>query len=168
MNSWVQGIILALLGAVISILLSALTNYFQTKRNRKLYGKWHIAFQAPYYDNSYHIQQGELKFHLFGIRLKVNDENFQWKARLKLNKNTFLAGNWISERVGSTSFGYLTLQFSSNGKYLIGHIYGEPSNTKLLIGRFLMSRDEKGLQEAYKVLKKTEKPNTTWKELNAE
>ena len=168
MSSWVQGVILTLLGVIISLLVPALISFIQNKRNRKLYGDWHIAFQAPYYENSYHKQKAKLKFHLFGVRLKVNDENFKWKALLKLNKNTFLAGNWLSERTGSKSFRYITLQFSSNGKYLLGHIYGEPSNTKILVGRFLMSRNEEGLKEAYKILRKSEKPNTNWKELSDE
>ncbi len=156
-----EGLIFTLLGLFLSLLVPAVLVYFQTRNNRKLYGDWYIAFQAAYYeDNEWHKQKVTLKFSLLGVRLVTASEQgkLDWAASLSMTDDSFLLGKWWSIRPGSKSHGQMCLQFSPNGKYLWGHIYGQPnSNRTAKVGRFLMARSEEDVEQCWKALLAGEK-----------
>lgn len=153
----IESLFFTLFGALLSAFLIPSIECWKARSTRKLDGIWHSAIQAPYYqDEEWHKQKMVISHGLFDIIIKSEEKEgkLQWTSRSKLFQNSFISGSWTSKRPGSLSRGYISLEISSNGKFMWGHIYGDSQqNVKVLYGHFIMAKNERELEIAYEALK---------------
>lgn len=149
-------LLFTIIGAIISVSILPLIEWYRARNRRFLFCEWFSAFQAPYYeDSAWHRQRLNIRYSITGILIEDMNEagKLKWFASTKLIKNSFLVGTWRSRRKGSRSHGFISLQIAPNGEYMWGHIHGEPqSNMGARYGVILLARNEKGLEVAWNAI----------------
>jgi hypothetical protein len=152
----IELVISPLIGAIMALALAITLELWKGRGRRRLFGEWFLAIQPVYYKtNKWHHQKVQFKPTILGIAVQTADtpKKLQWCWYPRLEAQTYLAGPWKSSRVGSTSNGFMTVQISSNGKYMFGYDFGGIAKDKESnFGVLLLGRTHADLQSAWETI----------------
>jgi hypothetical protein len=109
----------------------------------------------------WHVQRIRVEPAELGFRFQTTKDpvKLQWEWTPRLEGTKYLAGPWKSLQPGSDSRGYMSVQLSSNGKYMLGHDYGavgKHGNSDF--GILLFGRTDNDLQAAWNAVSKGFRP----------
>jgi hypothetical protein len=116
-----------LIGAIMALGLTIGAELWKGRGRRRLRGEWFCAVQPVYYTtDKWHVQKVQIRPTPLGLEVQTVDapHKLKWRWFPRLEKKTYLVGHWKSTRPGAISHGYMSVQLSSNGKYMFGHDYG--------------------------------------------
>jgi len=147
-----------LIGAIMALVLTIALELWKGRGRRRLYGEWVLAVQPVYYKTGkWHLQKVQFKPAILGLEVQTADapKTLQWCWHPRLETKTYLAGRWKSTRPGSISDGFMSVQISSNGKYMFGHDYGSVASDKESnFGVLLLGRTQSDLESAWETISK--------------
>lgn len=143
----------SVIGFAVSTALTTGYHVWKNRGRRRLRGEWLSAVQVVFYETeNWHVQRVRVRQRLFKLVVETIEEpgKLQWILEANLENRLYLVGPWRSLRAGSISGGYMSLQISSNGKYMCGHDYGDGvRHDKAHFGIMLLGRNEQELQLAF-------------------
>ena len=162
-----------LIGAIMALGLTIAVELWKGRGRRKLYGEWYLSIQPVFkmedspkhrgktppnqtaLVKAWHIQKVRVRWSPLGLKVQTEDapRKLQWCWYPRLEKETYLVGRWKSIRPGALSNGYMSVQMSSNGRYMCGHDYGAVAkHMETNLGILLLGRDPSDLASAWRAM----------------
>jgi hypothetical protein len=153
-----------LVGAVISILLTALVTSIADRRHydrRKIYSSnWISTWQiSPDIKPDWAIERVEIKHNWrstgkFRGRLALkcfeNSHKCEWTGYADVIGNRDIIGEWRSTKPGSHASGVFAFTISPRGDFMYGYGIGEgeSAGNKIIVGAWVLARRQQDIQRA--------------------
>lgn len=153
----------ALVGAGLGILLPSVTLWWQYKRRQELLGAWKSNYQGIDEPEGIWVAEDifvDVSWGKFRFKNSKSSHKYNYTAKGRVTQKVFLVGEWESIRPGANAYGAFMLTISAQGDCMYGYWVGPDKTGARRYGRWVLARNEDGIDKAKRLIDSMRRPNT--------
>lgn len=152
----------AIIGAFFGLWLPFIFHWWKYNRRPELLGDWKSAYQGideiagTWVSENVHVDVAKGKFRL---KNSSSSHGYNYTAWGNAVAKTHLVGDWESIRPGANAYGAFILTISPQGDSMYGYWVGPDKTQARRYGRWVLARDDEGLEKTKNLIEQLSQPN---------